>query len=65
MSKYYTGQHSLLFVCLCIYFFLSVHLDCRSVYGGVPGQAAPPNQPGLPNMQQGFAGRNHQTFKYV
>lgn len=28
----------------------------KSVFGGVPGAAAPPAQPGLPNMQQGFAG---------
>ncbi len=28
----------------------------KSVFGGVPGAAAPPAQPGLPNLQQGFAG---------
>uniref|UniRef100_A0A9J7X9I8 ArfGAP with FG repeats 1b n=2 Tax=Cyprinus carpio TaxID=7962 RepID=A0A9J7X9I8_CYPCA len=27
----------------------------QGVFGGVPGAAAPPAQPGLPNMQQGFA----------
>uniref|UniRef100_A0A8C2DU88 ArfGAP with FG repeats 1b n=1 Tax=Cyprinus carpio TaxID=7962 RepID=A0A8C2DU88_CYPCA len=27
----------------------------QGVFGGVPGAAAPPTQPGLPNMQQGFA----------
>ncbi|XDV27085.1 hypothetical protein PO909_030677 [Leuciscus waleckii] len=27
----------------------------QGVYGGVPGAAAPPAQPGVPNMQQGFA----------
>ncbi len=28
----------------------------QSVFGGVPGAAAPPGKPGIPNMQQGFAG---------
>lgn len=39
-----------------------VFLHYQSVYGGVPGAAAPPAQPGLPNMQQGYAGG---TFKIL
>uniref|UniRef100_A0A672LI11 Arf-GAP domain and FG repeat-containing protein 1-like n=1 Tax=Sinocyclocheilus grahami TaxID=75366 RepID=A0A672LI11_SINGR len=39
----------------CAVLLLLAYFNSTVVFGGVPGAAAPQSQPGLPNMQQGFA----------